>query len=109
MNFLSGTPESFNLSDIRAIYLNSILTGTEDTDQDKGGKKLSIYPNPAGNIIYLLNLPEGISSVLICTIDGKSVYYADIHSYTEQIDISRLARGLYLLSINRTVLKFVKL
>ncbi len=109
MNYFSGAPESFNLSDIRAIYLNSVLTSTENTDERTGTGILSFYPNPADNRIYLLNLPEGISSVRICTIDGKAIYNGKIHSETGWIDISRLVKGLYLLCINDMVFKFVKL
>jgi hypothetical protein len=78
---------------------------------------LSIYPNPASELITLALQDNSANSIISITeISGKKVYYEEIRSGNgntlKTIDISQLAEGIYLLEYitdgKSTRSKFVK-
>ncbi|MDA3818389.1 MAG: T9SS type A sorting domain-containing protein, partial [Prolixibacteraceae bacterium] len=66
--------------------------------------KLSVYPNPASNVLYI----KGASSenIRITNILGKTVKVNAISD--NSIDISSLQKGLYLLSVDSKITRFIK-
>ena len=56
----------------------------------------SIYPNPASQFIYLNNLPPTISTLQIIDLNGK---ISETHNSTNEINISHLPSGIYILRI----------
>jgi hypothetical protein len=69
---------------------------------------VSIYPNPAKNFIQISTDASSVHTVSIFTLEGKNVLSA---SNTNQIDVSNLSSGIYLVSIkagnSETVKKLV--
>ncbi len=60
--------------------------------------KITIYPNPAKNIVYIKGLPDGeIFHIQIIDMTGKEIKYSQL--YFEQIELSELSDGQYLLNI----------
>lgn len=63
--------------------------------------KLTLYPNPVGNnsntLYVTTNGNESVLSVL--NLEGKLVLQKNIHNLNEQLDISNLADGLYVVQL----------
>jgi hypothetical protein len=66
----------------------------------------SIYPNPASNIISVLNC-YNLSSFAIIDISGREIEKGVIEKQSNQIDISLLSEGIYFLVINNSYFKFI--
>jgi len=72
--------------------------------------EITLYPNPAINTIYLnANLPLKNSTVSIFDMQGRLV---KSESYSENIDVSSMSTGVYILEVlhnnQKTTMKFVK-
>lgn len=84
---------------------NCNLLGLEDNSINK----ISIYPNPARNIIHLKGLTDNETEIRIFDILGMLTYSQNKN--IENIDVSQLNAGIYLLSISnqgrRTTQKLV--
>jgi hypothetical protein len=66
-------------------------------------KSLSIYPNPANNLLHIKadNVKFNINSIRIQSITGKTILEQNNLSEREKdLDVSKLPDGLYFLSIN---------
>ncbi len=84
---------------------NCNLLGLEDNSIDK----ITIYPNPAREIIHLKGLTDNETEIRIFDIFGKLAYSQNKN--IKDIDVSQLNAGIYLLSISnqgkRTTRKLV--
>lgn len=70
-------------------------------------EKISFYPNPAHDKLYINNNGVEISSISILDVTGKQV--SEYKSFTDNIDVSKLDTGVYFLRVNNTsTLKFIK-
>lgn len=58
-----------------------------------------IYPNPAENNIILKNLPSDLCNLEIYNINGQLVLSERINSNLNEIDISKLTSGIYMIKI----------
>jgi hypothetical protein len=65
-------------------------------------KTISVYPNPANEIVTVLNA-DG-ASVSILDLSGKTL----INSGSDEINISNLASGTYFVSVNGIQTRFIK-
>ncbi len=66
--------------------------------------RISLTPNPADNVLLFQNLSQQIEpvDVKLFTITGRSVFEKKgIHSASEEIDVSLLNDGYYLMEINQ--------
>jgi hypothetical protein len=75
--------------------------GINDITKDK---KLTVYPNPAKEALYLKNA-EG-QAYLITDIAGRVLLQGSMKG--RSIDVGALNSGLYLLRIGTETVKFVK-
>ena len=76
-------------------------TGINNTKQDKDF--ISIYPNPAGDFMFLqLNRGEAISNIAIYNITGQKLMNQAISGSGKflRIDCASLPSGIYFLSVN---------
>lgn len=84
---------------------NCNLLSLENNDIDK----ITIYPNPARDIIHLKGLTDNETEIRIFDIFGKLAYSQNKN--IKDIDVSQLNAGIYLLSISnqgrRTTQKLV--
>ena len=86
------------------------ITGIAGVDN----KTISIYPNPANNVIYLENVAnnDDIADKTINIVDvlGKTILSAVADETIEKIDISKLNKGLYFIQLNngKMTYKFIK-
>lgn len=102
------TPIEILIAEIRKINVSqkndvSIIENviTEQSD-------LVLYPNPAGNYIYLKSSGSEKYPVIIYSITGQKILEGNFTS-DEQIDISHLPSGLYIVKTDKQTLKFSKL
>jgi len=92
---------SFNQCD--TIISNQVIsvsvnpTKIEDVDKHE---KLTIYPNPAGNKIFLNQTSYVGVSINILSLSGGNVLTIN-HLSSNEIDISSLRSGLYLIKFNK--------
>jgi len=71
-------------------------------------EEISIYPNPASDVIYMKNAPETSTIVSIYRIDGALILQKQISSQNKASNISELTSGLYVIKIDNQALKFIK-
>jgi hypothetical protein len=106
VDFYSGSDDAYELSDIRKLYFDAAVSIDDITLQDIN--ELTVYPNPAGNVITVLGIPAGAGSISVYRMDGRAVITRAVSSNHETINISTLQNGLYLLNAIGYTAKFVK-
>ena len=106
LNYLTGNVEKVPASSIRKIVFTSV-TGINDLYIDT--KSMFVYPNPGIDYISLKNLPAGDLTVAIYTLCGNQLLNLQHYTNTDQINISELTKGVYILKVNNQALKFMKL
>jgi hypothetical protein len=76
-------------------HSNTVLAVLQQSRQS-----ISLYPNPAGNILSLRSnsLMNGKGNVVIVDMAGRTVYLATVYATSALIDISVLANGTYFLT-----------
>jgi len=105
LTFNGGSTETFSLPGVLKLFF-SFATGTEEVLLKSN--HISLFPNPVGNILYIKNISEGHSVVFIYRMDGVMVLQTIISDRSEAVNVSKLARGLYILKVNNQALKFIK-
>lgn len=93
-------------SDQKKVYrLNPEFLSTTDVEIPS----LSLYPNPAKDVVHIKNLPPN-ASLTVFDILGKE-FSVDLGG-TNKLDVSKFASGLYFLNVvspaGKEVLKFIK-
>ena len=101
-----ATTDSYVLSDVSRITFG-FFSGINEISSNSA--QFSVYPNPATSFIQLKNLPETSAyNISIFSLDGSRLIQKYLTSTSEIIDISILKKGMYLLSVNGSTLKFIK-
>uniref|UniRef100_UPI004049DED8 T9SS type A sorting domain-containing protein n=1 Tax=Gelidibacter sp. TaxID=2018083 RepID=UPI004049DED8 len=67
--------------------------------QDNEVSRVSLYPNPANNMVTLENLPHGETHIKVFDITGKEMFSTKSNTEIETIDTTNFANGVYLVSI----------
>jgi hypothetical protein len=78
---------------------NSIILGTNESTLDKD---LAVYPNPADNVVNLVNKTNiSLEKMMIYDINGKLVNQTDLRTMQGQtaVDVSSFAPGVYVVQI----------
>lgn len=84
----------------KTIVFNADLS---DVENNMAAPQIQMYPNPVENIIYVSGL-EKDADIKVLSIDGKTVK----NVVGQQIEVSDLAKGMYLLSVEGRMIKFMK-
>lgn len=75
--------------------------------------EISVYPNPAGDYIYLEKADASKANIELIDISGKSVFHNEIVNALSKVNISNLPSGIYTLKINSSninkVVKIIKM
>jgi len=106
LNYQTGNVENVPASSIRKMVFTSV-TGVNDLHVDT--KSLVVYPNPGIDYISLKNLPAGDLQVTVYTLCGNQLLNLQHYSNVDQINISELTKGVYIIKVNNQALKFMKL
>jgi len=70
-------------------------------------KQFQVYPNPANNSVSIQSLSE-IGLTTIYNSIGKIIFQKNINSNEQQIDLSKLPSGIYILQTQGRQNKFIK-
>ncbi|MEI6021747.1 MAG: T9SS type A sorting domain-containing protein, partial [Bacteroidota bacterium] len=96
------------------LIVNSIaqfcnLTGLSRLEQDQ---QIQFYPNPASNkLTVAYSNANNIALPKVFDISGKELkvpIFTDTNNAQLQLDVSALSKGLYFISINAQMAKFLK-
>ena len=68
-----------------------------------GAETLSVYPNPAADVLYL----EGIENEMVSIYDAMGRLVMQ-QVYTENLDVSSFAKGVYAVKTGKGIVKFIK-
>ncbi|MDP4277755.1 MAG: T9SS type A sorting domain-containing protein [Bacteroidota bacterium] len=103
-HFQDGVLEPMPISSVKR------MTFTQQSSLPKADKTvtISIYPNPATDYLIINNLPAKASQVFIYSISGRLMLSRTLESTTEQLTVSQLPDGFYILKINDQAFKFSK-
>lgn len=105
--YTGSAANSLNINQLRFVHNNSLGSAYVDNikinseaalsvkDAVKNDIKLSIYPNPATDIVKITT-PNKIKHVEVYDMSGKRVH-ATFNG--DQVNVSRLAAGAYLLNV----------
>ncbi len=67
--------------------------------EDNEVSRVSLYPNPANDLVTLADLPYGETHIKVFDITGKEMFSTNSNTAIETIDTANLANGVYLVSI----------
>lgn len=90
----------YGLSVVEGAVMNINKQPQTSNDPVSGDFSLNVFPNPASSSIYIEPYLSGLYDVCIYDISGKLVLKNRIE-LPEQISLSNLSNGLYLLSIGK--------
>ena len=95
-----------NLESLEKVFI-ILGEATNVTNVDQKIPEIRVFPNPTTGIInFKFDRPQtGISNVLVYDISGHLILEKD---FADQLDISNLARGNYLIKIGSDVFRIVK-
>ena len=84
--------------------INGLIAGIEEPSSETA---ISVYPNPATNLLNMDIDLNGETPYYITTIDGKKVLSGTISSANKTINVESLIPEIYFISIRNTHRKFV--
>ena len=91
---------------IRKLTLQDVATSSIETYDENA--KIFIYPNPTSDKLNMSSETEQQVLVSIFSLNGQRLMQRQM-STSESIDVSSLAKGIYIIKINETSYKFSKL
>lgn len=105
--FFISSSNGFAVGDYGVIIKYGIQTSTSDLVSDR---TISVFPNPAANNINIISSLE--SQIIISDIQGQAVLNKSIKQGKTDIDLSSLAKGVYILRLynkdKSEVIKIIK-
>ena len=88
-------PGAYRVYTTKKLNTPEITTASRKIKSETG--PFHVYPNPVSGMLHMEAVPE-YSMLTIINIAGQMVRSIDLHSYQDQVDLSFLSSGLYLLS-----------
>lgn len=101
-----GTVTPISRSVIRKLTMEDVTSSSIETYDEN--VKIFIYPNPTSDKLNMSSETEQLVLVGIFTLNGQKLMQQQM-STSESIDVSSLAKGIYIIKINETSYKFSKL
>ncbi|MEP6647465.1 MAG: GEVED domain-containing protein, partial [Saprospiraceae bacterium] len=80
------------------IQEDGLKPGRSNYDIDSDNKDLSVYPNPAQDVLNI-QFDGKIQAIRIFSLEGKEWIFDKINDERNTIDISYLSQGIYFLSV----------
>lgn len=98
------TPTTIPVSIIRKITFSQALATTTFGENPN---KMVLSPNPSSNVIRINAETYEDLNVAIYSLNGQLVHKGS-YAINQDIDVSALAKGLYLVQVNGVTIKFSK-
>jgi hypothetical protein len=102
-----GIADTYGVSGLSKIYFTDIPEATGITTVT-AGERLAVCPNPVQDELFVCNLPEGRFLVNILRPDGTLIFQTWL-SPGLSLSTGSLPAGLYFLTVDGQVLKFIRL
>ena len=104
-----------SVADIYFDFNPAITTNTAETEfvgqlsvPDALAAKFSLYPNPVSSVLNIAS-PSGFDHIAVMDFNGRVLKTMTFNEATEaQLDLSELAKGIYLVKVEDEVRKVVK-
>lgn len=93
----AGADASYALKDLRYLNFKDLTLGLNNGKQDP--QAIFIYPNPVTDVFNLAAPAQSMSSIAIISMEGRVLIQTKQVDNSTAIDVSKLARGLYLCKI----------
>jgi hypothetical protein len=77
-------------------------TDAETVNRGVQGEGFVMFPNPAINAFSVSNLPEGINTMNVTSLNGQHVLSQSITNYTS-MDLTTFESGIYIVSITNSI------
>ena len=85
-----------NINDSPNAYFTTDCTiGLSEYQQEK----LSIYPNPANDLLTIETNGSGLHTIEIYSLNGQLISISKIDGPTLQLDISTFQKGVYFITV----------
>lgn len=68
--------------------------------QQNAGTSVTVFPNPARDVIFIELENSGQAEITFFDVDGKTVMTEVFDGYRHQINVAALAKGTYLIQVN---------
>lgn len=100
----SAADTSIPVSIISKIVFSNDALATQEIGANE--KNMKLYPNPSSDFIRIQSVSKSLS-VKIYNLSGQTVLSGTYKS-DENIDVSKLEKGVYLVQANGVTIKFIK-
>nr|NQU92829.1 T9SS type A sorting domain-containing protein [Bacteroidota bacterium] len=98
-NCWRGTLDNSGTLQFVQVDYDGLITDVDDKQQ-KPDVKVKIYPNPAGENVFISITPEKAGAQLeITDINGRSLHTENISNTESCIDLSGYSKGVYIFNI----------
>ena len=95
--------------DLKEVYTDiPFRSSTVSLSENKSLKEISIYPNPANNLLYVESATEAGHMMIYNIKSGIELTQTLGQTEIQTIDISSLSPGIYFLKIGEKTKKFIK-
>lgn len=101
---VSATPTTIPVSIIRKIIFTDVLS-TDTMEQNQ--QKLVLYPNPTNGFFRFSSDEQLDFNLRIFNLKGQLVLEGN-YTTEQDIDVSRLTHGIYMVQANGITFKFIK-
>lgn len=109
VNTLTGEADVYEIAAVDRLHFGSPSSPLGVKEANAENEPASVYPNPAADMVRLKNIEGENLAVSIYDMRGALVLCTLLTSPEEEINVSTLSKGIYLLKVNNHTLKFGKL
>ena len=102
----SGVTPAIPLETIKRLELDAVSNFISVADW--GESTILIYPNPTSDKLYFSSPSEQNVLVAIYSLNGQLLKREQV-STSENLDVSSLSKGIYIIKVNDQIYKFSKL
>ena len=100
-----NSTRSFSLLTTKKLYFSpESVSSVVSTDI----QEIAVYPNPSVDFIRIENAPVEETNVAIYSVNGTIILQKTISSSDNEINVSQLQAGLYIIKMNTQTIKFIK-
>lgn len=107
VNYQSGPAENYVLTNLRSFSFQMPPTAATELELS-GTRTMSIYPNPATEILYFRNAPDTGFAISVYSMNGVLMFQSQLGAGTSSLDIRFLSPGFYVLKTNHQAFKLIK-
>jgi hypothetical protein len=104
----SGNADDVYIDDITVTASTAVTSGPikqltiEETGRDLSADLMDefmVYPNPANEVLYVSSAGDEVIEIIIYDVKGQIVQKVSLPAGSDEIDISKLDKGIYLINI----------